>query len=175
MLGNPTMRFGNRAEDLQQARKGPNVGPRADKDQVRGTTVPRWHCPNLHAGRASAGAATERDLRTRTIAVAALNDPRRSRAIHPLHAFLLSAAVPLFLGGFLSDLAYGSSAEMQWSNFAAWLILGAMPFTGLALLWSFITLLRVRSRWGWSLLCFVLLLATFLLGLFDNFHHARDA
>jgi uncharacterized membrane protein len=107
--------------------------------------------------------------------VAAIDGRRRARAIHPLHAFLLSGAVPLFLGGFLSDLAYGASAETQWGNFAAWLIAGAMVFTGLALLWSFIALLLVRPRWRWTLLCFVLLLATFVLGLVDNFHHARDA
>ncbi|MEA3038303.1 MAG: hypothetical protein QOE79_816 [Sphingomonadales bacterium] len=97
------------------------------------------------------------------------------RPIHPLFAFLLAAAVPLYLGGLLSDITYGNTAEPQWANFAAWLILGAMVFTGLALLWAFIALLVARPRWGWVLLCFVLLMATFLLGLFDNFHHARDA
>ncbi|MBV9931607.1 MAG: hypothetical protein JO013_11775 [Alphaproteobacteria bacterium] len=98
-----------------------------------------------------------------------------ARPIHPLFAFLLAADVPLFLGGLLSDLAYGRTAEPQWANFAAWLIAGAMVFTGLALLWAFIALLLARPRWGWVLLCFVLLLATFALGLVDNLHHARDA
>jgi uncharacterized membrane protein len=107
--------------------------------------------------------------------VAVTADARAPRPIHPLFAFLLAGAVPLFLGAFLSDLAYGSTAEIQWSNFAAWLILGAMVFTGLALVWSLVALLRARPRRGWGLLCFVLLLAAFVLGLIDSFVHARDA
>ena len=107
--------------------------------------------------------------------MAAIDGRRRARAIHPLHAFLLSGGVPLFLGGFLSDLAYGASAETQWANFAAWLIAGAMVFTGFGLLWAVIALIFARPRWGWVLLCFVLLLATFVLGLIDSFQHARDA
>jgi uncharacterized membrane protein len=98
-----------------------------------------------------------------------------ARPIHPLHAFLLAGAAPLFLGGLLSDLAYGSSAEVQWSNFAAWLILGAMVLTGFALLWSLIALVRARPRRGWPLICFLLLLAVFALGLINSFVHARDA
>lgn len=100
---------------------------------------------------------------------------RQTGPIHPLFAFLLAGSVPLFLGGLLSDLAYGSSAEIQWSNFAAWLILGAILFTGFALLWSFVALLRARPRRGWPLLCFVLLLAAFVLGIIDSLVHARDA
>jgi uncharacterized membrane protein len=99
----------------------------------------------------------------------------RAGPIHPLHAFLLAGGVPLFLGALLSDLAYGSTAEIQWSNFAAWLIVGAMVFTGLALLWAFVALLRARPRRGWPLLCFALLLAAFALGLINSFVHARDA
>jgi uncharacterized membrane protein len=96
-----------------------------------------------------------------------------ARPIHPLHAFLLGGAVPLFLGALLGDLAYGSTAEIQWSNFAAWLIVGAMVLTGFALLWSAIAL--VRTRRGRPLLGFVLLLAAFGLGLVNALVHARDA
>lgn len=103
------------------------------------------------------------------------SDAGQAQPIHPLHAFLLAATVPPFLGALLSDLAYGSTAEIQWSNFAAWLILGAMLFTGLALLWSLVGLLRARPRRGWRMLCFALLLCAFVLGLIDTFVHARDA
>jgi uncharacterized membrane protein len=92
-----------------------------------------------------------------------------------LHAVLLAGALPLFLGGLLSDWAYASTAEVQWSNFAAWLIAGAMVFTGVSLLWAFIALLRARPRPGWLLICFVLLLAAFILGFVNSFVHARDA
>ena len=99
----------------------------------------------------------------------------QAKPIHPLHAFLLAGTVPPFLGALLGDLAYGSTAEIQWSNFAAWLILGAMVFTGLALLWSLVALLLARPRRGWPMLCFALLLCAFVLGLIDSFVHARDA
>lgn len=97
------------------------------------------------------------------------------RPIHPLHAFLLAGAAPLFLGALLADLAYGSTAEIQWSNFAAWLIVGAMAFTGVALLWALIALFRARPRRGWRLFCFLLLLAAFGLGFVDALVHAGDA
>jgi uncharacterized membrane protein len=113
-------------------------------------------------------------LSRRMIAVAASADAR-PRPIHPLFAFLLAAGVPLFLGGLLGDITYGNTAEPQWANFAAWLIAGAMVFTGFALLWALLALILARPRRGWVLLCFVLLLATFALGLVDNFQHARDA
>jgi uncharacterized membrane protein len=95
--------------------------------------------------------------------------------VHPLFAFLLAGGVPLFVGGWLSDITYGNTAEPQWANFAAWLIAGAMVFTGLALLWALIVLFLAGPRRGRALLCFLLLLAAFALGLVDNLHHARDA
>lgn len=98
-----------------------------------------------------------------------------ARAVHPLHAVLLAGALPLFLGGLLSDLGYGKTAEPQWSNFASWLIAGAMVLTGFALLWALIALLRRHDRPRWLALCTVLLLVTFILGLIDSFVHARDA
>ena len=102
-------------------------------------------------------------------------DRKGGRGIHPFHAALLAGAVPLFLGCLLSDLAYASTAEIQWSNFAAWLLLGAMVFTGFALLWAFIALLRTRPRRGWRLFSFLLLLAAFVIGFINSFVHARDA
>lgn len=56
------------------------------------------------------------------------------RALHPLHAVLLAGTIPLFLGALLCDLAYAASYEIQWSNFASWLIVGGLVFGGLALL-----------------------------------------
>ena len=100
---------------------------------------------------------------------------RPTRGIHPLHAVLLAATLPPFLGGLLSDIAYASSYEIQWSNFAAWLIAGGMVFTGFALLWTLVDLFRAGRRRGRALTSFLLLLATFALGLVNSFVHARDA
>jgi len=95
--------------------------------------------------------------------------------VHPLLAFLVAAALTLFAGGLLADLAYSSTYEIQWNNFAEWLIAGAMVFAGLALLWTLVALLRARNRRGRSFFVFLLLLAIFILGLLNNFLHARDA
>ncbi|QQP87805.1 hypothetical protein IGS68_17165 [Skermanella sp. TT6] len=102
-------------------------------------------------------------------------DERPGRAIQPFHAVLLAATIPLFLGGLLSDIAYTSTYQIQWSNFASWLIAGGVAFTGFALLWAFIDLIRADRRRGRPLIYFLLLLAAFGLGLINSFVHARDA
>jgi uncharacterized membrane protein len=91
-----------------------------------------------------------------------------------LHTILLAGTVPLFLGALLSDLAYHSSYQIQWSNFASWLLAGAELFCGLALLAALINLVRARQKGGHTLY-FLLLLATFVLGLVNCFQHAKDA
>ncbi|HZX16531.1 MAG TPA: DUF2231 domain-containing protein [Pseudomonas sp.] len=93
----------------------------------------------------------------------------------PLHATLLAGTVPLFLGGLLSDIAYFRSYQIQWSNFASWLIAGALVFCGLALLFALVNLLRARPRSGRPLVYFLLLLATWVLGFINALEHAKDA
>jgi uncharacterized membrane protein len=102
----------------------------------------------------------------------------RQRTIPGFHIFqvLLAAfAAPLFLGGLLSDLAYARTYQIQWLNFAAWLIAGAMVFTGLALAWSLVELVLGPARRGQPLIAAGLLAASFVIGLLDSFMHARDA
>ena len=97
------------------------------------------------------------------------------RAIHPFHAFMLAGAVPLFLGALLSDIAYARSYQIQWSNFASWLIAGALVFAGLALLWAVIDLFRASRRGTSGVTYFALLLATWVLGFINALVHAKDA
>ena len=92
-----------------------------------------------------------------------------------LHTTLLAGTVPLFLGALLSDIAYFKSYQIQWSNFASWLIAGGLLFCGLALLFALINLLRAREKKGQPLVYFLVLLATFVLGLVNAFQHAKDA
>lgn len=101
--------------------------------------------------------------------------PAYRSAPGPLHTILLAGTVPLFLGALLSDIAYYKSYQIQWSNFASWLIVGALVFCGLALLCSLIHLLRAKPKTGRLKLHVVLLLATFVLGLINAFEHAKDA
>lgn len=95
-------------------------------------------------------------------------------ALHPLHAFFLAGIVPLFIGVLLNDYAYWSSYELQWKNFASWMLIGALIFNGLALLGSILSLVRADKRMGTPVAYFLLLLATFVLGLINSFIHAKD-
>ncbi|MGY2264515.1 MULTISPECIES: DUF2231 domain-containing protein [unclassified Pseudomonas] len=93
----------------------------------------------------------------------------------PLHATLLAGTVPLFLGALLSDIAYYQTYQIQWSNFAAWLIAGALLFCGLAGLFALVNLLRADRKAGRPTVYFLLLLGTWALGLVNAFEHAKDA
>ncbi|RRV10260.1 hypothetical protein EGJ27_01130 [Pseudomonas sp. v388] len=93
----------------------------------------------------------------------------------PLHAILLAGTVPLFLGGLLSDIAYYQTFQIQWSNFASWLIAGGLLFCGLALLFALVNLIRADRKAGRPVAYFLLLLVTWVLGLFNAFEHAKDA
>ena len=99
----------------------------------------------------------------------------RGRVIHPVHAILLASSLPLFLGALLSDWAYSSTQEVQWTNFASWLNAGALIFAGFALLWAVIDFFRSdvkRDRLG--ALYLLVLLATFVLGFINALVHGKD-
>lgn len=87
------------------------------------------------------------------------------------HAFLLAAAVPLFLGALLADGAYWTSYQVEWSTMAAWLLTGALAVGALALLAGLVALLRGAR----PLLLLVLQAATWATGLLATLVHARDA
>lgn len=92
-----------------------------------------------------------------------------------LHTILLAGSVPLFLGALLSDLAYSNTYQIQWSNFASWLNAGGQLFCGLALVFALVNLVRAKFSKGQPLTYFLVLLATFVLGLINAFQHAKDA
>lgn len=92
-----------------------------------------------------------------------------------MHTSIAFSAVPLFLGALLSDWAYASSFEIQWANFASWLIAGGLVMAGLAMLWGAVDLLRSRvTRHRRSMIYLLLLLATFVLGFTNALIHAKD-
>ena len=93
----------------------------------------------------------------------------------PLHATLLAGSVPLFLGALLSDITYAQTFQIQWANFASWLIAGALVFCGLALVFALVNLLRAPHKAGRPVVYVLLLLVTWVLGLIDAFQHAKDA
>jgi uncharacterized membrane protein len=97
------------------------------------------------------------------------------QSIHPLHAFLLGGAVCFLASGFLSDWLYFSTNEIQWKNFAMWLIMGGLVFGGLALLWALVDLFRAGHDRRRRLIYFVVLLAAWGLGFLNELVHAKDA
>lgn len=93
----------------------------------------------------------------------------------PLHAILLGGTVALFLGALLNDIAYYNTYQIQWSNFASWLIAGGLLFCGLAGLFAIANLLRADPKTGRPVVYLLLLLVTWVLGLINAFVHAKDA
>lgn len=97
------------------------------------------------------------------------------RALHPLHAILLAFPLPLFLGALLSDLAYSSTYEVQWTNFASWLIAGAMLVGALVTLWALIEcLVSGRQRTGKHFAYLVVLLMMMTVGFINALVHEKD-
>lgn len=108
--------------------------------------------------------------------MAATHAPEPPRSIHPVHAVLLTGAIPLFLGALLADWAYAETYQVQWTNFASWLIAGGLVFAGFALVWAIIDALRglgARKRMRW--IAAGLQAVTFVLGFVNALVHAKDA
>ena len=97
------------------------------------------------------------------------------RGIGLLHAAVLAGALTLFLATLLSDYAYWSSHQIQWSNFASWLIAGGLVFGACALAWATVDLFRGHRHGRRHVAYFVVLLATWVLGFINALVHAKDA
>ena len=101
--------------------------------------------------------------------------PRYATPIHPLHAVLLAGSLPLFLGAALSDIAYFRTYEIQWNNFASWLIVGGLVLAALALVFAVVDLFRAERRTHGGLAYLAVLVAAWVVGFFNALMHARDA
>ena len=92
-----------------------------------------------------------------------------------MHAIVLLLSLPLFVGALLSDWAYTSSYQVQWLNFAAWLIVGGLLMAGPALLWGAADVLRSpATRHRRSMTYLALLMATVVVGFINALVHAKD-
>lgn len=97
--------------------------------------------------------------------------------LHPFHAAMLAGAATLFVGAPLADWAYARSYQIEWSDFASWLLVGAMVLATIALACAIAGWFRARaSGAGAGRAIHVLVLAAaWIVGLFDALRHARDA
>ena len=100
---------------------------------------------------------------------------RTGEGLHVGHAVACAACVPLFAGTLLSDIAYAKTYEIQWANFASWLLAGGLLLSGITLLLAVIGLVRSDRRGAGLILYAMLLLATLLLGFINSLVHAHDA
>lgn len=90
-----------------------------------------------------------------------------------LQGLILSVPVALFSLGTATDAVYLRTAQMQWSNFSSWAIVGGLVFGGAAFVWSLIDLAWGRrgvSRFLYS----GVLGALCLVGLANAFKHSQD-
>lgn len=99
---------------------------------------------------------------------------RNHRQLHPLHAILLSFPMALFTSALLADITYLKSTEIQWTNFASWLITGALIFGGFVIIWAAISAFRRRSISSGFPLYLLLLVIMWVSGLINAFQHSRD-
>lgn len=107
--------------------------------------------------------------------MASVVDRAHRGTIHPFHAAMLAGTIPLFLGALLSDWAYWSTYQIQWSNFASWLIVGALVFGAIALACAVIDLFHADRRNGRSIVYTLMLLALWVLGFINALIHGKDA
>lgn len=105
----------------------------------------------------------------------AMASPRFRSPPGRIQTILLAGTIPLFLVALLSDIAYYNTYQIQWTNFASWLIVAGLVFCGFALLCALVDLVRARPRKGRPMWLVILLLATFALGLLNAIEHAKDA
>lgn len=98
---------------------------------------------------------------------------RRVRA-HPVHGILSAYPLAFFTAAFVADIAYAKSAQMQWANFAVWLITGGLLMGVLAAIAGIVDALLYKGirlqSWPHS----VGVLLMMILALFNVFIHSRD-
>jgi uncharacterized membrane protein len=97
------------------------------------------------------------------------------QSLHPLHLFLLGGATCFLVSGFLSDWAYFSTHEIQWKNFASWLIAGGLVVGGFTLLWGLIDAIGADRDRARRIIYVLLLLAAWIIGFIADLIHAKDA
>ncbi|HEY9317034.1 MAG TPA: DUF2231 domain-containing protein [Achromobacter sp.] len=104
-----------------------------------------------------------------------IREPRYGLCVHPVQAIFLAGMLPLFIGAAVADAAYAKSFDIQWNNFASWLLVGGLLFGGIALVFAIIDLFRASQRTRRTLPYVLALLAAWIVGIFNALIHARDA
>jgi len=103
--------------------------------------------------------------------------PRRPVGMgrHPIYSALLPIPILAFIGALITDLAYASAPDMMWLDFSTWLLLAGLIGGGLVGVLLVIEMVRTgRGRRGALGVHALLLLAAWVVEVFNSFVHARD-
>ena len=94
---------------------------------------------------------------------------------HPLYSALLPMPILCFLGALITDIVDWSAPDMRWLDFSSWLLLAGLVSGGIAGVVLVIEMIRAgRGRTGALTAHFLLLLAAWVVAVFNSFVHARD-
>jgi uncharacterized membrane protein len=75
-----------------------------------------------------------------------------------------------------ADLAYARTYELQWKNFASWLLVGGLAMAFVALAWAIADLVREAHHRGTRRMVYLAVLLTmWVLGFVNALVHAADA
>ena len=107
------------------------------------------------------------------------DNPRSTASLfgHPLHPLLVPFPIVGFIGALLCDIVYANTADMQWANFAVWLLTAGLVMGSLAVVAGLTDYLgdrRVRSIKA-ATVHGVGNIVVMLLALWNVFVHSRDA
>jgi uncharacterized membrane protein len=93
-----------------------------------------------------------------------------------LHAIFLAGTLPLAMGALLGDITYSRSFEIQWKNFASWLVVAGLVLNAIVAVWAVIDFARLRNDRGSRRIAYLVLVgAASVLGLVNALVHAGDA
>lgn len=107
--------------------------------------------------------------------MAVIVEHRYPDTLHPLHAVVLAGALPLFVGALLSDIAYARSYEIQWNNFASWLVAGGLVLAGIAVACAVVGVFGKVARTPRRIAYLLVLATAWIVQFFNALMHARDA
>jgi uncharacterized membrane protein len=94
---------------------------------------------------------------------------------HPIYTMILPIPIICFIGTVITDLTYLSMPEIMWLDFSTWLLLAGLIAGGVAGVLLILELVRAgRARTSALVTHFALLLAAWIVEVFNSFVHARD-
>lgn len=94
---------------------------------------------------------------------------------HSIYPVCLPVPIICFVGALITDLAYIGTANMMWLDFSAWLLFAGLIGGGIAGVLLIVELIRAgRARTRALTMHFLLLLAAWIVEVFNSFIHARD-